>query len=191
MASIPHSTAALSDRSTAFSEGWAIHLETLAAHIAKAPELRKRYHRETISFGEGGWKSAEYFHHSVDLTSYSQNLARYDDVRDNNFTFESACQAPDYLRVQLEKARDFSNLRDANQLLQSEGFYASFFFLLLMRGDCIPAESVLAGRYERILKAMAAMFASVNSVDAKAWLVHFVIEYMKLYPDEKSATQTP
>jgi Type II secretion system (T2SS), protein K len=187
MASIPHSTAALSDRSTAFSEGWAIHLETLAAHIARAPKLRRYYHRETINFGEGPWKSAEYFRHSADLTSYSQNLARYDDVRENNFAFESACQAPDYLRVQLEKARDFSNLRDANQLLQSEGFYGSFFFLFVMRGDGFPDESDLAVRYERILKAMAAMFTSVKSVDAKPWLVHFVIEYMKLFPAEKTA----
>lgn len=187
MASIPHSTAALSDRSTAFSEGWAIHLETLSAHVAKAPKLRRPYHRETINFGEGPWKSAEYFRHSADLTSYSQNFARYDDVRDNNFAFESACETPDYLRVQLEKTRDFSKLRDANQLLQSEGFYGSFFFLFLMRGEDIPSEAVLRARYEHVLRALAAMFESVKSVDAKPWLVHFVIEYMKMFPDEKAA----
>lgn len=185
MASIPHSTAALSDRSTAFSEGWAIHLETVAAHVAKDPELRRRYHRETIIFGDGPWKSTEYFRHSVDLTSYSQNLARYDDIRDNNFAFESACLAPDYVRIQLEKARDFSTLRDANQLLQSEGFYASFFFLFLMRGNEIPPEPMLVAREGRMLRAMAAMFASAKTVDAKPWLVHLVVEYMKLFPDEK------
>jgi hypothetical protein len=187
MASIPHSTAALSDRSTAFSEGWAIHLETVAAHVAKTPKFRRPYHRETINFGDGPWKSAEYFRHSADLTSYSQNFARYNDVRDNNFAFESACEAPDYLRVQLEKTRDFSKLRDANQLLQSEGFYGSFFFLFLMRGEEIPSEAVLGARYEHVLRAMAAMFDSVKSVDAKPWLVHFMIEYMKLFPDEKGA----
>src|SRR5262249_30541712 len=74
LASIPHSTAALSDRATAFSEGWPIHLETLAAHLAQAPDLRRRYHPQTFEFGDVPWKSAEYFRHSVDLTSYSQNL---------------------------------------------------------------------------------------------------------------------
>jgi hypothetical protein len=33
---IPHTTAALSDRSTAFNEGYAIHLETLEAHIGSS-----------------------------------------------------------------------------------------------------------------------------------------------------------
>jgi type II secretion system (T2SS) protein K len=187
LASIPHSTAALSDRTTAFSEGWAIHLETMAAHLARAPELRHRYHREIISFGDGPWRESEYFRHSVDLTSYSQNVARYAEIRDNNFAFESAMQTPDYLRVQLEKARDFSSLRDANQLLQSEGFYASFFFAWLVRGNETPTEAVLTDRYGRVLRAMKSMFGAVKAEPGTPWLAHFVVEYMKLFPDEKTA----
>jgi hypothetical protein len=120
--SIPHSTATLSDRTTAFSEGYAIHLETLAAHLNHDQSTRQHFHRELVLFGDGPFREAEYFHHSADLASFSQNIARYLDVRDNNFSFESAFQNPDYLRVQLEKARDFATVRDANQLLQSEGF---------------------------------------------------------------------
>jgi hypothetical protein len=49
--SIPHSTAALSDRATAFSEGWAIHLETLAAQLGTDAGMRRKYHRGGITFG--------------------------------------------------------------------------------------------------------------------------------------------
>jgi hypothetical protein len=184
--SIPHSTAALSDRATAFSEGWGIHLETLAAHMARSPSLRRRYHREAVQFSGVPWKEAEYFRHSADLTSYSQNLARYAEIRDNNFAFDTAFQGPDYLRVQLEKARDFASLRDADQLLQSEGFHASFFFLFVMRGSELPDEAVLTTRYDHVLRAMSSMFTSVKAEPSTPWLLYFATEYMKLFPDEKT-----
>jgi hypothetical protein len=186
LTSIPHSTAALSDRATAFSEGWAIHLETLAAHLARSPALRRQYHREAVQFTGVPWKESEYFRHSADLTSYSQNLARYSDIRDNNFAFDSAFQGPDYLRVQLEKGRDFASLRDADQLLQSEGFHASFFFLFLVRGGELPSETVLTTRYDHVLRAMGSMFASVKAELSTPWLLYFVTQYMKLFPEDKT-----
>ncbi len=185
MASVPHTTAALSDRTTAFAEGYAIHLETLAAHLNRDLNSRRRFHREFVLFGAGEWQAEEYFHHSVDLTSYSQNLARYADVRENNFAFESAFQGPDYLRVQLEKARDFATLRDANQLLQSEGFYASFFFLYVMRGS-LPDEVVVTARERQLLSAMQAMFAAGGEDASSPWLVRFVLAYMEKFPGEKA-----
>jgi hypothetical protein len=183
LASIPHSTAAITDRTTAFSEGWAIHLETLAAHLNRDQFTRQRFHREKVLFGDG----SEYFHQSTDLASYSQNVARYLDVRDNNFAFESAFQGPDYLRVQLEKTRDFATLREPGQLLQSEGFYASFFFLWVMRGEQTPAESVIAEREKQVLIAMHAMFADGNSDISSPWLLRLALAYMKQWPNEKTA----
>ncbi len=187
ISSIPHSTATLSDRTTAFSEGYAIHLETLAAHLNHDRSARQRYHRELVLFGDAPFREAEYFHHSADLASFSQNVARYLDVRDNNFSFESAFQGPEYLRVQLEKTRDFATVRDANQLLQSEGFYASFFFLFVVRGRAKPAESVLAEREQQILRAMQAVFSSSSSDSSRPWLLDLVAEYVKLFPDQKAA----
>jgi hypothetical protein len=187
LAAIPHSTAALTDRTTAFNEGYAIHLETLAAHLNRDAFTRQRFHREQVLFGEGPLSSSEYFHQSADLASYSQNLARYLDVRDNNFAFESAFQGPDYLRAQLEKARDFATLRDADQLLQSEGFYASFFFLWVVRGASVPAESLIAEREKRLMTAMQAMFATGGSDISSPWLVRIAVQYMKSFPDEKAA----
>src|ERR1019366_8131901 len=46
VAAIPHTTAALSDRSTAFSEGYVIHLATLEAHIGRDPKMRELYQRQ-------------------------------------------------------------------------------------------------------------------------------------------------
>jgi hypothetical protein len=184
VASIPHSTAALSDRTTAFSEGYAIHLETVEAHLGRAPWIRQPYHRELIQFGDGPYRAQEYFRHASDLTSYSQNLARYADVRDNNFSFESAFQGPDYLRVQLEKARDFATVRDANQLLQSEGFYASFFFLYVMRG-ALPAEAVVQERERQLMRSMRALLGS-GADGSRPWLPQLAIEHMKLFPEQKT-----
>ena len=52
MAAIPHTTAALTDRGTAFNEGFAIHLETLAAHVRTDQPTRNRYRHERIIFGQ-------------------------------------------------------------------------------------------------------------------------------------------
>jgi len=76
VASIPHSTAALSDRTTAFSEGWAIHLETLAAHLATSADLQKRYRHDSAEFGDVPYRAGEYYRAASDLTTFSQTLAR-------------------------------------------------------------------------------------------------------------------
>ena len=187
MSGIPHSTASLSDRNTAYSEGYAIHLETLEAHVSRDPATRHRFHREEVQFGDGPTRTAEYYHHSADLATYSQSLARYLEVRENNFAFESAFTGPDYLRVQLEKARDFATLRDANQLLQSEGYYASFFFLWVMRGTGLPDDRVLDEREGQLMRAMQATFASAGDTRQQPWLPLLVRQYMKMYPLEKQA----
>src|ERR1017187_7322315 len=186
VASIPHSTAALSDRTTAFSEGYAIHLETLAAHLARGADLRSRYQHHGVGFGDVPYRQSEYYRGASDLTTFSQDMARYYEVRENHFAFESAFRGPDYLRVQLEKTRDFSTLREANQLLQSEGFYASFFFLFAMRGADLPAEETVARREEKMLRAMAAMFAAVKTDISTPWLLERVTQYMRLYPEERA-----
>jgi hypothetical protein len=187
LASIPHTTASLSNRATAFNEGYAIHLETLAAHLNKDQASQQRFHRALVLFGDGPFAALEYFHQSGDLGSYSQNVARYLEVRDNNFAFEPAYQGPDYLRVQLEKARDFASLRSADQLLQSEGFYASFFFLWTIRGLAPPGEGVIDDRERQMLLAMQAMFAENNWDASSPWLPRLAASFMKKFPDERTA----
>ncbi|MHC5112141.1 MAG: helix-hairpin-helix domain-containing protein [Planctomycetota bacterium] len=183
LASIPHTTTALTDRGTAFNEGFAIHLETLAAHLSEAAEMRQRYRHERMAFGDSNLRVSEYSRHAVDLATFSQDLARYQEVRDNNFAFVGAYREPDYLRVQLEKSRDFATLRNANQLLQSEGFYASFFFAYLMRGDAVPAPKVLADRQNMMLATLAEVFASQPITPDTPYMLHFVETHMRLFPD--------
>ena len=126
IASLPHSNAALTDRDTAFQEGFGIHLETLAAHLIAEPGMRNRYRHEQFLLGPAAGRKSEYSRQAADLMTFAQVVGRYYDIRENSFAFDTAVTEPDYLRVQYEKSRDFANLRNANQLLQSEGFYASF-----------------------------------------------------------------
>ena len=86
------------------------------------------------------------------------------------------------MRVQPDKSRDFATLRDANQLLQSEGFYATFFFSLMVRGASAPTEDVIRDRQDRLLATLAEMFRS-QPVDADSpFLSHFVETFMQSYP---------
>jgi hypothetical protein len=183
MASIPHTTAALTNRGTAFNEGFAIHLETLAGHLSDERSMRARYRHERFDFGGAGVRS-EYLRHAVDLATFSQTVARYYEVRENNYAFASAFKEPEYLRVQLEKSRDFATLRDANQLLQSEGFNASFFFAYTVRGDGIPDPATVADRQRKMLNALAEMFASKPMAPDSPYLLHFLETYMRLYPSD-------
>ncbi|MBI1850424.1 MAG: general secretion pathway protein GspK [Planctomycetes bacterium] len=182
LASIPHTTFALTDRGTAFNEGFAIHLETLAAHLASDPTLKDRYHHQRFQFGLPAQIRSEYFRHSSDLLSYSQTRARYDEVRENDFAFAAAFRGPDYLRVQLDKSRDFATLREPDQLLQSEGFYASFFFSIVMRGGDVPDARVAHDRHDEVLASLAAMFRS-KPIDADTpYLLRFVESFIEQFP---------
>jgi hypothetical protein len=185
IAAISHTTAALTDRGTAFDEGFAIHLETLAAHFTSDAFLKERYHHQRFRFGVPE-KLGEFHRHAGDLLSFSQTIARYYEVRENNFAFSPAFTGPDYLRVQLEKARDFASLRDANQLLQSEGFYASFFFGMLMRGGSALEPKVVKERQQRLLVAMAEMLGSGARKPDDPFLLFFVEAYLSRFPGEAS-----
>ncbi|UCE24357.1 MAG: hypothetical protein JSU74_13885 [Candidatus Zixiibacteriota bacterium] len=185
IASISHSTAALTNRTTAFDEGFAIHLETLAIHLSDDRHLRNKYRHEQSLFGTWPGFLAEYYRQSSDLMSYSQSVARYYSVRENAFAFESACQQPDYLRVQLEKERDYSTLRNANQLLQSEGFYASFFFSLMTQGKSLPTAEVVVERRDRMLAALQGTLSDYESLGPDTpYLLRFVESYRNLFPEE-------
>ena len=72
IAAIPHTVAALTDRGTAFDEGFATHLETLVAHVSTAPEVRQRYRHDQFLFGPEAQMRGEYYQHSSDLLTFAQ-----------------------------------------------------------------------------------------------------------------------
>lgn len=180
--SIPHTTAALTDRGTAFDEGFAIHLETLAAHYLNDPEIRSRYDHQSFNTGVPSMLG-EYHRVAGDLLSYSQTSTRYVEVRENNFAFAPAFKGPDYFRVQLEKSRDFTTLRDPNQLLQSEGFHASFFFTHLVRGTHPTYDEVISSRQTKMLEVLAAVLSEKTDGNTP-FILSFVEKYLTRYPDE-------
>ncbi len=194
MSSIPHTTAALTDRGTAFNEGFAIHLETLAGHfLLDQAEIQRVYQFDQFNLGSDNWRQSEFFRHAIDLRSYAQSRARYEQVRRNNYAFASAFTKPDYLRVQLDPARDFAKLRTANQLLQSEGFNASFFYAFMMADFDKSAEvansdnGVNGARRVEMLNVLAEMFATGELNSQTPYLLTFTETFMKLYPER--ATQ--
>jgi hypothetical protein len=186
MIPVPHTTAALTDRGTAFDEGLGIALETLAGHLFGDERIRRAYHHDSSLFGIAHARRSEFFRPSTDLLTFAQTASRYYDVRENRFAFESAFTGPEYFRVQFEKTRDMAVLRDANQLLQSEGFYATFFSSWLLRGEERPSVEVAGGRQARMLEALADMFASRKRDPDAPYLLWFVEAYAKRYPGEKA-----
>ncbi len=187
IAAIAHTVAALTDRGTAFDEGFAISLETLVAHLSAAPEVRSQYRHEQLVFGPGAKMRAEYYRASVDLLTFAQTFARYEEVRDDAFAFAPAFTGPDYLRVQLEKARDFATLRDADQLLASEGFVASFFFGVLARGDAPPTLETVRARQNVVLAALAEAFRTGPFTAESPLLLHFLEAFRRLDPADWDA----
>jgi hypothetical protein len=180
IAAIPHTLAALTDRGTAFDEGFAISLETLIAQLSNAPDVRRQYHHDQFLFGTAAKMRAEYYWPSADLLTFAQTHARYAAVRDNAFAFAPAFEGPDYLRVQIETARDFASLRDADQLLASEGFYASFFFSILVRGERAPSEDTVRSRQNAVLAALAEAFATMPFTSEEPFLLDFLTTYRRV-----------
>lgn len=181
IAPIPHATAALTDRTTAFSEGFATALETVLAQRAAAPAWRARYHHDELRFGVIARMLGEYFRPSGDLVTFSQSLARHQEVRDNHYSFVSAHTGPDYLRTQLDPARDLATLRDPNQLLQSEGFVATVFYGLLMRGPSPSAEELFA-RLGQVLRALREVLTADTLGPDTPLLVELVRAHARLVP---------
>lgn len=183
IAPISHTTAALTDRGTAFDEGFAISLETLAAHYTTDSFERDRYHHRRFRFGVNDMLG-EFHRHAGDLLSFSQTIARYYEVRENDFAFAPSFRGPDYLRAALEKSRDFAALRDADQLLQSEGFYATFFFDMLVRGRTEATAGVVRERQQKVLVALRDMLRRGRRDPAEPFLLLFVESYIREFSAE-------
>lgn len=153
VAAIPHSTAAVTDRSTAFAEGLAIHLETVNGHCGTDPATRAEYDHAALVHGPSGDRRSEYYFGVRDLMTYAQGFSRYQAVRDGMFAFEPAARG-DYLRVQLDPARDLRALRAPGALVASEGFVASVLFQVIAREGCAEDLLALLPRYRPLLAAL-------------------------------------
>ncbi|MBT3786324.1 hypothetical protein HOF92_15220 [bacterium] len=182
IASIPHSTAALSDRWTAFNEGFSIALETFAAHYGKNHDQNAYYRNHTFPIGDKNLFESGFFQNLRDFWSYSQNWNRYSMVRDNHFSFQVPRGMRGYLNIQLSPDRDRSAPRSTAQLLISEGFHATFFFRLismLYEQDKKSKMEELAVSLQPLMKALQSTFQTKLKKDAP-YLLHFVISLATL-----------
>lgn len=167
IASLPHSTAALTDRGTALNEGFAIALETLIAHRTSDSRLKAFYQHREPSGGRRFLLQSHYFFRLKDMMSYAQSFGRYVDVRDNAFSFQTALTQGDYYRVQLDRSRNQALLRSADQLLASEGFYATFFFRQAAPNLPSLTRKFLGKAYGPIFVALALVLSSRYPVGSK------------------------
>ncbi len=165
IAPIPHSTAAVTDRRTAFNEGFAIHLEAVNAHCGTAEGTRAYYQRRRRSYGPVPDLDAEYYSPIRDIMSYAQNFARYQHVRDGLYAFEAAPASSDYLRLQLDPARDLRALRSGSAMMANEGVVASVLFHLITADDCESLDALLP-RYRPVLIALRSAEKNTGPLDA-------------------------
>lgn len=186
LASIPHTVTAITDRSTAFNEGYAIHLEALAVHLGEDPAAGPRDRHERMVFGSDRAPESEYFRPAIDFASYAQPRARYRMVRDGEFAFAPASREADYLRAQLDPARDGASLLTPDQMIASEGFAASIFFAVALRGERMPDAATIDARERRMLEGAAAMFAATSADPHAPLLVEWLIACIRQGPADEA-----
>jgi hypothetical protein len=117
---------------------------------------------------------------SLDYQSYSQSFGRYRDVRDNMYAYEAAFQGPDYLRVQIDKSRDFRYPRAPDQLLACEGFQATFMFRLAehLLGEHYQTENI-SDAYPILFRALHGLMQNKNIDFHRPWLLEFAAELIR------------
>lgn len=136
----PHTTFAVTDRRTALSEGYASHYETLWGHFGQDPDARAYYDHAAPTFGPATGLNAEAWFPLRDLLSYSQGWARYQGVREGLPAFRGHVVPGNYLRSQVSPMRDLASLKNAGQMLASEGVVASFCFrFVAQRAEALGA----------------------------------------------------
>jgi hypothetical protein len=163
----PHTTFATSDPTTALSEGYGIHFETLWGHFGGDPAKQAYYRRLAPSFAADKGRKAYYFMQVDDLMNFAQTWSRYQAVRDGLPAFEGHVYAgPDgYARGQMDPARDCARLKPANAMVASEGVVASVFFWTVVgiatehgarAGDGFDQPAIIDAEM-RLLEALAAV----------------------------------
>jgi hypothetical protein len=136
---LPHTTGAITNDLTAFTEGWAIHFETLVGDRRENPEHHARLHRD--SFGiEGEGLERDSFFATRDLLSYAQSYRRHACIKENCFAYlprtpealiSSEAPTPTQLRASWSDTTvDPARLRTLEQMVASEGVVAALFYRL-------------------------------------------------------------
>ncbi|MBT3218627.1 MAG: hypothetical protein HN348_06005 [Proteobacteria bacterium] len=175
-----HTTPAVTDRWTAFNEGFAQHLETIYAERVTDPDMRLHFDNRSSTFGP---TSKHFFGPAMDLRTLSQTWQRFNGVRDNRFAHPAAYDGPDLLRHAIDPERDLSRLRNSSQLLACEGFVATVFYRLGTTSAPGPLSSL---DYEPIFDALAKAFQYESVHVDHLWLLHTINSLAEVRPEART-----
>lgn len=133
-----HTAPAVTDYLTAYVEGWGIHFETLTADLTANAAARAMYTFD-------GAKGNAYFIHAQDPMNLAHKSKRYFWVKSNLFAFQRVYRAcpgetaensvRNFVYNWMSADYDSGAVRNAQQMLSSEGVAATFFYRLV----CDPA----------------------------------------------------
>ena len=136
---LPHTTGAITNDVTAFSEGWGIHFETLAGDYRENHQLYQEFHREEFPL-EGPPKLGDSLLPARDLMTYSQSYRRYTSVKENCFAYlprpaprfvaGATPDGNDVLARWTDTTYDPARVKTLEQMVASEGVIATLFYRL-------------------------------------------------------------
>lgn len=140
---LPHTTSAITDDVTAFSEGWGIHFETLAGDRPELPATAAWANHDRFATG-GEIQAGDSLFAARDLLSYSQSYRRHGCIKDNCFAYLPRTPAelvlgtaPTMEQLQArwtDATVDPARLRTLEQMVASEGLVAAMFYRLATGG---------------------------------------------------------
>jgi DNA uptake protein ComE-like DNA-binding protein len=149
----PHHSFSITDQQTAFDEGWATHFQPLVRRLTRNERLR------SLDQGVETRTFVPLWMHHLD------RHYRVEGVRQNLFVHRAVAWpgAGDAVeRRELSTMFDCARLKNASQMLASEGVLATFFFRQL--GPGAGGAEALRARYEPMFRAFRALGAQKPTV---------------------------
>lgn len=143
----PHAALAITDRTTAFDEGWAIHFQGLVRRYTRNERLQRIDHGLEDKPFLGSWAS------NIDRS------ARVDGMRRNVFVQRQLPlpEVADPVRSLAHSTLfDSARLKSGDQMMASEGVVATVFYRWLGAGDAATQQQ----RYRRVFESLHALDAA-------------------------------
>lgn len=166
----PHAALAITDRTTAFDEGWAIHFQGLVRRHTRNERLQRIDHGLEDKPFLGSWAS------NIDRS------ARIDGMRRNVFVQRQLPlpEVADPVRALAHSTLfDSAHLKTGDQMMASEGVVATVFHRWLGGGDT----ATQAQRYRRVFESLHALDAADLDAGSPV-LVRLVQRYAADRPDD-------
>ncbi len=209
-----HTAPAVTDYLTAYIEGWGIHFETMMVEATQSDQARSLYTLDHV-------KDNAYFIHIQDLMGIAHKSKRYSWVKGNLFAFQRAYKPynagtaealiKNYVYNWMNSDHDSGKIKNAQQMLSSEGVAATFFYRLINDPDIQkryqnknfyvpflnatpdkePAEifTPLENAYLKVIYAKYMLIEDYKKAKNELYrplLLDFSLQYIKVFPEDAS-----